>query len=456
MAAVEVHMLGEQALVALESLTNGKTTDLARKVFDALVAEGFAIAADPARFDVAREFEKVRTRYQFSTPVEARAALADLEEKLKSDFHRATTFATTLWEEEQDRARLRAAVGLLGDRKEWAAVREAIVARDRAARGAPFVVVPGVALSYAITDEGRRAASGLRARLDRYGKAAFRDFVKRFRKADAGMAALAQQQRTLLRKLPSTTKGRTSLSVSLLKTGLAPDVALERWRSARNASLRGAALTELPHIAAAVVRESVREDAAGGDPAQAAAMLVQAYEALVAAGMPRVSVVRGAAKSIVAMPDHAAAARHFRALVSALEAERVPADNATRHAARLVGVVCTPAEIVARIRRACALTGRPIGEATVALVAISPDAASLAPNATRFLELTTELRSRRAFRGEVPDSAVELVPVAGTVGEVVELVRQLVAHLPASEAEDCWGMSDDWMTAIAFAKRFVY
>ena len=33
----------------------------------------------------------------------------DLEDKLKSDFHRATTFAAKLWEEEQDRARLRAA-----------------------------------------------------------------------------------------------------------------------------------------------------------------------------------------------------------------------------------------------------------------------------------------------------------------------------------------------------------
>lgn len=449
-------MLGEQALVALESLTNGKTTGIDPKWFDALVAEGFATSVDPARLDTAREFDSVRTRYEITTAASAREALRDLEEKLKSDFHRATTFAAKLWEEEQDRARLRAVVGLLADRKEWAAVQEAVAARDRAARGAPFVVVAGSPLKYAITEAGRRAGSGLRARIDRYGKADFREFVKRFRKADGGMAALAEQQRTLLARLGSVPKGRTSVSVSLLKSGLPMDEAFARWQQARSAPPRGVLPVEAPHLAAAVVREGVREEAEGGDPTRAAGMLVRAFEALVAAGMPQLPVVRGAAKSIVAMPDLGAAARRFREIVAALQAKRVGLENATRYAARLVALPCTVPDIMDRLRRASDLIARPYGEAAVALVAMSPDIESLAPNAARFLEFTKELRARRAFRSDVPDSAVELVPVAGTVPEVVELVRQLVAHLPASEAEDCWGMSDDWMTAIAFAKRFTY
>lgn len=449
-------MLGEQALLALESLMNGKTTGFDPKWFDALVAEGFATAVDPARLDAAREFDSIRTRYEITSAVSARAALSDLEDKLKSDFHRATTFAAKLWEEEQDRARLRAVVGLLADRKEWAAVQEAIGARDRAARGAPFVAVPGSPLKFAITEAGRRAGSGLRARIDRYGKADFREFVKRFRKADNGMAALAEQQRAVLAGIGIVRKGRASISVSLLKSGLPVDEALARWQQAKNAPPRGVLPVEAPHLAAAVVREGVRQEASGGDADRAAGQLERAFEALVAAGMPRLPVVRGAAKSIVAMPNLPAAARRFREIVAALQTQRVPLENATRYAARLVALPCNPPEILARVRRASDLIGRPIGEAVVGLVAMSPDVQSLAPNAARFLEFTTELRARRAFRGDVPDSAVELVPVAGTVPEVVELMRQLVAHLPASEAEDCWGMSDDWITAIAFAKRFTY
>ena len=39
---------------------------------------------------------------------------------------------------------------------------------------------------------------------------------------------------------------------------------------------------------------------------------------------------------------------------------------------------------------------------------------------------------------------------------VVELVRQLVAYLPAREDREAWGVSKDWTAAVAFARRFAY
>jgi hypothetical protein len=445
-------MNGERALQVLGGLLRGERGDATDEELEALARPCFVTTVDAARLARARAYGALREAHAYQTAEEVAADLADLEARLQSPFHRMITFAATLRREERKRAQLRGLLGAMRDPQEWARVQAASEALATVPADAPWLPVEGGAGVLAVTALGWRAVFALQTRLARYGAVDFEAFAKRFRKSEAGMKQLGEDYGTLARQLGGqVSKGLPDVVTGLLKTGLPPEQALARYAKATCLVRGGRLAVEVPHAATAVVRAGARaEDQAGAHQELDRAVLV-----LCSTGLRNTPVLRGAAKALVGAPHLPSAVARFRAVYDGLP-RAVPAETRLRCAARLFPARGTAPEVLDRMARALATPHPPAVAA--ALAASATDASVLPQVLERYAAIVRELVARRAFTGRsaVPASAAELVNVPGEPDEVVELVRQLVAHLPAHEDKEAWGTSADWTPAVAFARRFAY
>lgn len=454
-------MNGERALRVLEALIQGRLDGVTGTELDELVDAELAVVADPQALLRADENRVLTGKFGAKSIDDLRRALTTIEDRLRSDFHRMMSFASTLRSEEQDRVLLRRALGVLAQPAEWKKVQDALTAKDRAATNAPFVSPAGDPRRFAVSAIGLRAAGALRVRLPRFATAPLEAFLVRFRKTDTAMAAFAQQHANYLRDLAGVMRNRSGVAIGLAKSGLKPEVALARYGSAVKSGSGMWLSVEAPHMAVAMVRKAGEQ----GDLGQAVRRHDAAYQALVAVGYPATPVVRGAAKALMDAADVKTAAERLKQIDIAIPG-RAPHDQyRMRSLARVFGVAATPQDIARRCQNAAkALADDPgnsdrvLTARTAALVAGAADDTELAAHCERYRAIARELVERRAFPGlpQIPASAVDLVRVPGTPAEVVELVRQLVAHLPARESVEQWGVGEDWEPAVAFARRFAF
>jgi hypothetical protein len=440
-------MNGDRGLRILCGLLRGEAGDVTAAELRELRDLGMIASVDPILGRRADALAQLAPRYDLTNLDTVRAALADLDGKLRSDWHRMICFDATLRREERDRVELRMVAGFLGDAAERAKVEDAVARRQLAAHGAPWVdAVDGQA--HAVTRLGWGCAFALQVRLERYAQADFAEFAKRYKKADAGMAKLAADFSAIDGGLTRVPKGKPAVVLGLLKSGLPPGQALAHYDQALHASVGGLLGVEAPHVATGLVRAS----AANGDLDAARQRFQAMRHQLGAIGFRDGPVVRGAAKALAASAlEPTAAAVRYKAMYDGLSGGH---EARLKVAARLFGAPGRSTEVIGRYATAFASFHDP--EIAAPLAAYSTDDATLAALIAKFTAIRDELLSRRAFRSRVPASAVDLLNVPGTPAEVVELVRQLVAHLPAREHQEAWGESADWVPAVAMARRFAY
>lgn len=442
-------MIGDRALALLTKWQSGGRPNATRDERKALVKSGFVVVVPAGSLERIRRYEALDFHAEpdgYRSAGDVAEELAAVEGRLRSDWHRMISFAATLRAEEERRAQLRSLLGVRSDPEAWAE----LVAHHRAIRQTPRDVTwlrEGDEVS-AITELGWRAAVALHTRYGRFADAPLEDFVRPFLRAERGMERLGQSTQALRTALGSF-RGSELALVGLLKTGLPPQDALGRWRAATNRLPRqGLMAVERPHLAVAMVR------IAGAGPLDAAdRQLVAANRALRHAGFPETPVVRALGRLVAAAGDPGAGAERLRRLAAGIGA--AAGDEGLKAAGRMLTAPGSADEVLVRYARA--VKGGHAVPVSATLAACSSSVHGLELLADRWRELGKELVERRAFRaGRVPASAVELVAVGGTPKEVVETVRQLVAHLPAYESPEQWGVSTDWPAAVAFARRFAW
>ncbi len=453
-------MTGNDALLQLQCLVHGRADAGSARAWDEFVRLGLAVSAEPAGLKQAAELADLADRYRARTAEELKKTLAELEEDLRSDFHRMTSFRSTLEREERDRARIRRALASFDHARDHEETRNAVAAREQAAPDAQFFGCPGRSTLWAISSRGLRATGALQARIDRYGAAPFQEFLARFAKADEAMARFTRDRQRLDAALPYVPKGRTFVIDGLLKSGLALPRMVEAYQKALDDTNRSYFLVERPHVAVALVRG----EKAATDFGPAAAAYDRAYERLVAAGgFARGPVLRGAVKSVVRMPDTDAAIARFIDLYRGLASLRVTGDEAVRIAARLLPAHGTAGEVVTRFREA---QGRIQAEmrsqvpypaaAAAAIVSGARDTAHMNELIHRFRAILDELARQHAFSGSAPACTADLPFCPGTPAEIVDLLHAFVAILASRAPGPRWGSAEEFETACAFARRFAY
>lgn len=439
-------MTGDRALHLLVGYFRGDALPATVAELEELASWGFLVLLDRARLARVRWYAAVR-RLPRRTVDQVAAALRETEERLQSTFFRMSSFAATVRAEEERRAVLRSLLGVMTDPVEGPLLEATWTALAEVPPAAPWYPVDD-GREAAVTHSGSRARFALEIRLHRFADRPLAEFAKGFAKAERRMeavgAACGELRTQLATAVPRDVDGAV---IGLLKTSLPPKQAAARFRESLALVPDQGMPVERPHLAVAVARLTQEDNVR-----HAGRRLQRAITSLVNAGFPRTPVVRGMARIIAEMPDPDAAAWRARELWSGLGA--VYGDEALKVAARLTSAAGEVEEVLGRFFRALEVLSQP--RAAAALAAAATDATHLEDLIQRWSELSALLVERRAFPRRAPPEAVELVALPGTPLEVVELVRQLVSHLPAHEHEERWGMSEDFPVAVALARRFVW
>jgi hypothetical protein len=417
---------------------------------DELVKCGVVVDADPEQLAALERLGAVKGELAgdlgddpFSLEA-LKAALAKLEEKLKSEWHRMRTPDAELASEDERRVHLRAVVGELSDPERAAALRKAAADVALLAPEARYMPCPDTGYEvYAITKKGARLRREMSVRLARVADADFTAFTRTFDKVDAKMTALAADVETISGGVGYVRKHKGSVVVGLVKSGLPTAAALDAY---------GQAMLEAR--AADVAVTCTRAATAAGSADRAHALLRHAYGELVRAGLPQVPAVFAASKSLLAFKPPESGIPRFMELFRGLNQGGVLGDDRYKFAARLMSAAGYPREILARVFATGGLLGSSLAHPQAIAVAIASmvqSEAQLPAAVQRFRELYNSIWSAYQHRPDTADLALEVMGSAGTVEEVMATLEQLRRSLLARP-----GGIDPLPVAAAFAKRFAY
>lgn len=426
---------------------------------DELIAAGLVVETDPETLGLLRELDRLAGEHAehfrgSSGPwASVKAALADVEEKLKDDWFRMKRSKGTLREMEDDRVALRRVLGALSHPDTAARLQKTAGERVWVAPGAGYVPCPQVGSAiFAITARGRRVLDDLAVRAERCRDAKLKTFLAQHDKADAKLEAFCRDVRELSERVGYVRKHKAHVVVGLVKSNLPAQQAAGVYASA----LRHA---HLPDVAVTCTRNAAREGSTG----QVQRKLADAYQALLRAGFPPSMALQSAAKSLLPYdPPHAGVPR-FSELCYHLGRANVQGEALIKLAARLMPAGGTPAELVQRAFRAAqrlassrsAARARrcEMSKACVALASMAAGDAVIDELCERFLAIERALvESRLCSLEAAEDHALECVGCPGTPPEVAATVAGLTRRLAAGGT-----MTSEHLTiAAAFAKRFAY
>ncbi|HEU4407144.1 MAG TPA: hypothetical protein VFS43_17880 [Polyangiaceae bacterium] len=434
-----------------------------------LEKQGLVVCLDGPSLEALGRYEGLSSRYP--APFEGRpplsadalgALVAELDQRLRSDWHRQWASRATLALEEDDRVWAKRLRGLLSLPR--SAERLALAARTRAGVASPPAGRPDLGPRlYALSADGAEALAALAPRLARYGPHEIGAFLKAFRKARAKTHAFAGQVAALRKAVGSVPKGREHVLASLLKVDARP----EHLGNAFGRALGAARALErqdpggktAPHTAALVVRRA----AEGGsfDLDRAARSLAHARALLLQAGCHDTPAVRASAKALLAFEPLEAGVARFVELKRTMRQAGVAGDLVYKFIVRLMPARGTPAELV---RRALALAAAPpqtarrhvlragpIDEVSAALAAAAPSDADAVALARRFYDIEQAFAQSRLPAALATALALSCFGCPGSPHEVVATVFDL-ARSVAGPQPDHEALS----VAASFAKRFAY
>jgi len=428
---------------------------------DELVKLGLVVESDPEALGQRHNIDMVTAEYHEFFPRDGdplspggiRAALEDVEKKLKNDWYRARTSNAGLREEEAKRVSLRRALGVMSDQEAGPLVRRTASERALVAPGAVYVACPAVGSGvFAITEKGRRMLGELSIRAARFAGADLKMFLARLDKADAKMLAFSREVQALSSYVGYVRKGKAHVVIGLVKADMPTQQAQSLYSSAL-------AATQTPDVAVTCTRNAARE----GGAAQVQYKLHAAYNALLRAGFLPAPIVQGAAKSLLPFTPPDAGVPRFLELFNHLRKAGAGGDELYKFTARLMPAAGSPVELVQRSLRAAqvlsrtpnAVRQRPyaLGRASVALASMARDDAAVDGISLRFVEIERALSSAGLCPPLAAEPhALECVGCPGTPPEVIAVVGALCARLSGGGT-----ITNDHLTiAAAFAKRFAY
>jgi hypothetical protein len=378
------------------------------------------------------------------------AKYAELDERLKSDWHRFTTTKKHVAEEEQTLRALRRLLAHVKDPVEMARLAE--IAPNTQYRKCAAL---GDEL-YAITARGSRVAAALRSRVDRYKDFPLAAFLKAFDKTEAKMDAFAGDISTLSTNIGYVKKNPHQVVIGLAKTGKPAAEALHAYRN-------GVRMTGAPDVAVTIARNA----ASYGGSDNVTGRLQAAVQLLQRAGFPRTPVTFGAAKTLLPFEPLESGVQRFNqisALLNQQPAFRVPAEANVKLTARLMPADATPADLVRRAAIAYQAllqveTGTHLQANdrfdAVAIAAMVRSDDQIMPLVVRRHAIEIELVRHHITTTEWAGAdSLECVACPGTPTEVAETVGTLMQQIARKQGRD--PQRGDVAIAVAFAKRFAY
>ena len=443
-----------EILHGLETLNLAVTAD----EIEALLKAGLAVEADPVHLAALGRMAALReefSEYFHGDPFEMASfegALADIDHKLKSEWYRLRTARERIREHEASRVQLRRAIGLLHDPESVDAFRKIMAESALLTRDTKYVACPALGVElYAITAKGRAVLVELRIRMQRIGAAPLSAFLKSFDKAHSKMQAFSQNIGFLRQNIGPVRKRPEQVVIGLVKSGLAPNVALQTYHQALHQ-------TRTPDVAVLCTRNAPTS----GGPALVHHRLQTAMEALHRAGFPNTVEANGAAKSLLSYSPIEAGVPRFVELYRRLRPVFGDRDVVYKFIVRLMPASGSPSEIVRRVTTTGQLlrtmpsrvTHHPdIAATAVAIAGMVKNDQALPAAVQRHRELEVEL-----VRAGVTDPmraeahALECLACPGTPLEVASVVRSLAMNLEPG-VRPSPGTS---AIAVSFAKRFAY
>ncbi len=437
-------MNGQRALEILNTFAKGPLAFTAKEI-DELLAAGLAIEADPRDaatlawlHPLVAELSPTGIDDPETAPL-LQARLADLDERLKSDWHRFATSDEALAKEELERRNLKRVLGVLGDAHDLPRlVKAAVEARTLAATGTKYLACKPLGDElYAITHRGITVARALAMRFDRYRDHPLATFVKAFDKAETKMQAFGGEIATLSNNIGYVKKNPHQIVIGLAKTGQPATEALGVYHQAKKQT--GAA-----DVAVTLARNA----SAFGGTAQAQERLERAIKLLQHAGFPWIPATFGAAKTLLAFEPLESGVARFDRLTQLLG--NGPRSEVTiKLAARLMPADGSPEEVVRRVGLASAALGHSDRSRAVPIAAMVRTDDAVAPLVIRLQAVELALAQL-----DIVADAIECVACPGTPSEVAATVHALM--LSVAKQHGRAPTRGDAAIAAAFAKRFAY
>ncbi len=387
------------------------------------------------------------------------ALIAELDRRLRSEWHRRWAKPEELAREEDDRVWAKRLRGLLLTPRAAALLGE--TSRHRAGAASPAAGRHDLgATTYALTNDGLAALAALGPRLPRYGPYEVGAFLKPFRKATSKMGAFAAQAGQLRQGVGDVPKGREQVLATLLKAGLSPAQVAAGYRrafeGARGLTPHDPKGKTIPHVAALLLRNAA--EGRHHDVARSARALARARTAMLQAGHPGSPVALGAAKALLAYDPPEAGLPRFNELVRWL-GQFAPGERAYKLVVRLMPARGEPAELVGRAARLAAQPrlaqgGRstPVHDVAVALVAMTPDDREADELVGRYADVAAAFAARGVQGARASELALACLGCPGAPAEIVALVFELAHALGPGP-----GPGDEALAlAASFARRFAY
>ena len=447
-------MNGQRAMEILNGFAQGQLAFTAQEV-DELIKAQLVVEVNPADYKTlawlvtaVAELGQVYDDPELVAKLDAQ--YAELDERLKSDWHRFTTTKKHIDEEEQKRRALRRVTAHLKDATEMARFAQIN-------RGSPHAKCEALGDElYALTGRGTRVIPALGQRLDRYRDYPFDAFLKAFDKTDAKMDAFAGEVSALSGHIGYVKKNPHQVVIGLVKTGKPPAEALDAYR-------QGMRATGAPDVAVTLARN---EGNYGGQD-NVTSRLQEAVALLQRAGFPRTPVTFGAAKTLLPFQPLEGGVTRFNQIAQLLMQSTTTHSSAEMNVkltARLMPAEASPHDLVRRVvlavqalRQSPSTVHQNHDERfnAVAFAAMVRSDDQIAPLAVRFRALEAELVRYQISGSEHADiDALECIACPGTPAEVVQTVRTLMGQIAAKQRREV--QRGDAAIAVAFAKRFAY
>lgn len=455
-----------QMLLALSrGAVDGDTRELGE-----LEKHGLVLYLDAPSLESLARYEGLATRYpgpfEDQPPLSAAALgtlAAELDQRLRSDWHRQWASRATIALEEDDRIWAKRLRGMLSLPASFEVLSQTARRRQGMASPPASRADLGPRL-YALSAEGAAALSALAPRLPRYGPHELGAFLKPFRKASTKMQTFAGDVTSLRDAVGYVPKGREHVLSTLLKAGGARP---EHVANAYNRAISSARTFErhdpkgktAPHTAALFVRKAAEGGNFNLD--QAARSLAHARSLLLQAGHRDSPDARAAAKALLAFTPPEAGLPRFNEMKQALRQAGVAGDLVYKFIVRLMPAQGTPAELV---RRALALAAAPpqpsrrhvlragpLDEVSAALASAARNDADAPMLARRFYDIEQGFLQSRVSAVQATSLALSCFGCPGAPNEVVATVFDLARSVGGSQPDD-----EALSLAASFAKRFAY
>lgn len=456
-----------RAIAILDSMAKGQLTATPKEL-DELVKHELVVELDPWILTALGGVRQLWQTYAgqaasipngFWNPSWLQMALRALEEKLRSDLHRAITSNAKLDLEEHERIAMRRGLGLLTDPEASAQAQQTAHILDNVLAPNTRLVAcpPDPSPVYGVTRLAGMLLVQGQVRQAKLAAVEVGEFVKTLRKAEAKMQQLTQQVEAIDQELGFVRKGRHQVVAGLIKSGLPAQQAVPAYQQAEQRARRiGGHPAEPPHLAVTMVRHAMDTR----DVGVAEQRMRAAEAALLRRGVPSGPVTRGAAKSLLGFPDLEVAAARFVELCGWLNQLVAGDPGVVRYAARLMPVKSDPRELALRCQAAAQMlhragygNGGRVDPTAVALAAMSTNPNALGGVVSRFIEIL-----RLVSQGQVGsrtsniNGALELTACPGTPQEVVATARDLSLRLSAGGRSS----NEAFELACSLAKRVAF